>query len=94
MIVRFWGTRGSLPVADRGFAVSAPKSAKHCSRRSGHKLDKRQRRSKSLMTSIFPFSIGGSYGGNSELRRDRNRRRRVRALRSRQRSCVSSATMY
>jgi len=61
MLVRFWGTRGSLPVAQRAGAVGDKIAAAlfKASGRSFADLDA----AKSFVTDELSFSEGGSYGG-------------------------------
>jgi phosphoribosyl 1,2-cyclic phosphodiesterase len=63
MIVRFWGSRGSLPVAI-GVREVRTKIHEALLAARGHKLDT-PKAIESFIEHDLPFSVGGSYGGNS-----------------------------
>ena len=63
MIIRFWGTRGSLPVAIGIRGIRAKLHDALLAAR-GHKLDT-SRAIESFIEHELPFSVGGSFGGNS-----------------------------
>ena len=61
--VRFWGTRGSLPAPLRS-GRSAPRSAMRSLPRAGMRSRPR-RRSTPSSTAALPFSVRGTFGGNT-----------------------------
>jgi len=63
MLVRFWGTRGSLPAPLGNRAVRAKLRQAFWAAR-GHKLDTKEAIDHFIETDL-PFSIAGTYGGNS-----------------------------
>ena len=81
--VRFWGTRGSLPVA-----LTAPTCARSSSRalRARARPPARQRVADlEAILAGLPFAAAGTYGGHSSCVADRHRRSRVLRLRHGQR---------
>ena len=81
--VRFWGTRGSLPVAltaadVRAKLVAAVRGAARAA------VARRTPTSRPTSTAC-DFALAGTFGGHTLLRRDRDRRPRLRAVRPRQR---------
>ena len=90
MRVRFWGTRGSIPVA---LTVADVRDKLVAALRGGvGPRVRRRRRARRLRRRACRFAIGAHLRRPHVVRRDRDRRRRVRGLRHGQRRARRSAS--
>ena len=82
MLIRFWGTRGSLPAPLGNRRVREQDARRRCWRRGARSFDSARSDRSPSSTRSCPSRSRGTYGGNSSCVEIVDRRRRVCAVRS------------